>query len=320
MLTSAEYPKPWEKVADYAELVIGSIARTLGAVPVVNFDAPFHVVLAAPSISVRTPNGDASPATPETLEQSLGATLLFHPVRHLATSLEEWIRYPPPAVRNLLRRQGYVGDAVVRTDNTTVVFMPKSPDWLVVEYREMVEFVASLPPLLTLWEKQALTLDEELEKWLLRDPSVDTLHRHEIEILELEHDVRRQLAFLRSPALCRTRGQRQFLDDLWRAAGLPALERELERRLTQLTARQERIAAMIRRQEQEHNESLGRRVELVLALIAGLSVAGVLQWLNDVLNVEARIWALPQGILLAVVAALVFVVVWAWARKSERPS
>ena len=326
-LTSAHHTAEWHKVAEYADDVIRTIACTLRAVPVTNVDAPFHVVLGARSISVREQDGGwLSPATVETLEQAMGATLLFHPVRHLATSLEEWIRYPPPAVVNLLRREGYAEDLVARTDNTTVVFMPKSPEWLIDEYEEMVEFVASVPPLLTHWEKRAQRLDRALERSMRStESSVGTLHDQELQILELEQDVRRQLAFLRSPALCRTRAQRRFLDDLLEAAGLPALEEELERHLTRLAERQERIAAMIRRNEQEHrrqeqeqNERLRHRVQIVLAVIAGASLAGALQWFNDAFRVSARTWAIVELIALVVVVLVVGAVVGLTRRGGKK--
>ena len=184
--------------------------------------------------------------------------------------------------------------------------MPASPDWLVDEYMEMVEFVGSIPPLLTLWENQALRLDRALERSMRsQDVAVETLHEQEKEIRELEQRVRRRLAVLRSPALCRTRGQRQFIDALWKAAGLPRLEGELERRLTLLAERHERIAAMIRRKQQQDAERFGHRVQVVLGLIAAASLAGVLQWVNDAYDVGGPWWAWSEAFVLIVAAALV---------------
>ena len=292
--------EPWTKVPDYADDVIEVIVDALNAQrdaerpPLVSrvADATFQVALAARSISVQHPDRSTSPATLADLKTAVGASLLFHPIRHLATSLEEWVRYPAPDVHNLLGRQGYAGDLVACTDNTTVTFMPASPDWLVDEYMEMVEFVGSIPPLLTLWENQALRLDRALEGSMRsKDVAVETLHEQEKEIRELEQRVRRRLAVLGSPALCRTRGQRQFIDALWNAAGLPRLEGELERRLTLLAERHERIAAMIRRKQQEDAERFGHRVQIVLGLIAAASLAGVLQWVNDAYDVGGPWWA-----------------------------
>lgn len=307
----------WTTFPRYAEAVTGMIASALEAERVLNPKAPYHVVLAARSISVEQTADSTPRASLSQLKRAVGASLLFHPVRHLTTSLEEWIRYPPPTVDNLLEGQGYAGDLVARTDNTTVAYMPASPEWLIDEYIEMIEFVSSVPPLLTLWERRAADLDLELKTSLQdHDVSVETLYDQEVKIRELEHEVRAQLAFLRSPALCRTRGQRRFLDALWEAAGLPRLEEELERRLTALAERQERIATMLRRRQREHTERLGYRVEVVLGFIAAASLAGVLQWTDAAFNVDARMWAWIEAGLLGLAAAIV-VGIYVWAGRSR---
>jgi hypothetical protein len=316
---SEGHPTTWENVADYADEVIATIAGALRATPVRNLNALSHVVLGARSISVELPDGTASPASAETLEQTVGATLLFHPVRHLATSLEEWVCYPPPTVDNLLAEQGYVGELIVRTDNTTVLFMPKSPEWLIDEYEEMVEFVASVPPLFTLWEKDALDVNMRLKKMLrIEHVPVRELHAHEVAILEHEGAVREQLAFLHSQALCRTRGQRRFLNQLWKAAALRALEDELEEGLTRLAERQARIAAMIRRADQEHSARLSERVQIVLALIAAASLAGVLQWATSAYEIGGGLLsAIIQSSILVAASAFVALAVAKWTRGSR---
>ena len=345
----------WTKFPHYVDAVIKAIETALGAERVLNLSATFHVVLAARSISLRSPDGSTDPVTDGArLEHELGASLLFHPVRHLATALEEWVRYPSPSVTNLLGEQGFVGDLVVRTDNTTVSFMPASAEWLVDEYEEMVEFVASIPPLLTLWENRARALTgrvdgalPELERQLLYlapnkdragdsdharkrakgpDP-VHTLYEQEMEIRRLESDIRGRLAFLHSPELCRTRGQREFLDALWRAAGLRRQERELERRLQVLAERQERIAtmvssfdALVRRKQRERAEQLERPVTVLLAVLGVASLAGVLDWTNGAFDVAGRTWAWGEASILIVttllVAALYLKHYWS-TRKTE---
>jgi hypothetical protein len=317
-LTFEGHSKMWDKVPDYADEVIAVIAEALGAEPVKHLSALFHVVLEARAISVEQPDGRTSAATAESLEQALGAQLLFHPVRQLATSLEEWIRYPPPTVNNLVKGQGYVGDLIARTENTTFLFMPNSPDWLIEEYKEMTEFVASVPPLLALWEHDALRLDHELGAELSPDDdSLGSLHQQELDILSLEHDVRRQRAFLHSPALCRTSGQRRFLDQLWEAADLPALEAEVEQGMTRLTERQARTAAMIRRkqqerreQQQERRERLERPVTFVVGFLAAASLAGVLQWIDDAFGISAQKWATLEAGLLGAAALVLAVVIF----------
>ena len=247
----------------------------------------------------------------------VGASLLFNPVRHIPTSLEEWIRYPHPTVTNLLA-QGYAGDLVARTDNTTVAFMPASPDWLILEYEEMIEFIASIPPLLTLWTGRAGHLADRLddmlrgiEKQIERgEYPIDQLQNHEMEIRSLESDIRGQLAFLHSPALCLTLAQRQFLDNLWGAAGLPALERELEKRLTLLADRQGRIAAMVssidernRRKELDKQRKRTETLTFVLGVVTVLGLSQLLSWINPAFGLSVPLWAWGgEGVVL--VAAL----------------
>jgi hypothetical protein len=302
----------WATVTEYAEEVIGAIAVALGAERVLNPNARFHVVLAARLVSARLPDGTTVPATPELLRESVGASLLFHPVRHLTTSLEEWIRYPAPEVENVLGRQGYTGDLVARTDNTTVTFMQSSPEWLIDEYEEMIEFVASIPPLLTLWERKALDLADELEE----GGSIEKLHDDARKILELEQDIRAQLAFLRSPALCRTLGHRQFLDALWTAAGLPELEAELERRLTMLADRQARIATRLSSMDERNRERRGIRVEIVLGVLAAASIAGVLQWVDATYTIRWAAWRWCELAALVVVAAGALAIIWRSRRSA----
>jgi ribosomal protein S18 acetylase RimI-like enzyme len=313
--TSAGRVWPRTKFPRYVRDVIDTIAVQLGAEAVTDPASESHVVLTARSMSIQRPGGGHIPAKLPELEAVVGATLLFHPVRHLATSLEEWIRYPPPTVTNLLS-EGYDGDFVVRTDNTTVSLMPASPEWLIAEYEEMIEFVASVPSLLALWEKSASDRALRLDRARLSDASIDQLHDQELTNLHLEQDIRRQLAFLRSPLLCRTHGQRVFLDALWEQAGLPAAEAELEQQLTRLAERQERIAALVRSKERERtekqherNERLSRRIEIVLAVLAVASVAGAIQWFGDAFAFHGRSWAIGESLFLVALAVAAFAAV-----------
>ena len=164
----------------------------------------------------------------------------------------------------------------------------------------MIEFVASIPSLLTLWENRARHLTERVDEVLatlerdpplLTDDEIDGLFKQELEMRRLESDVRGLLAFLVSPALCRTRAQRRFLDKLWQAAGLPALEQELERRLTLLAMRQERIAALALSSDQRHRRRLERPVTIVLAVLGVASLASVLDWGNQAHGLGGSTWA-----------------------------
>ena len=156
--------KPWTRFTEYARDVIDEVADALDAERVGDPEASFHIAVAASKITVREPGEQPRAATLRDLANTVGTSLLFQPVPGLATALEEWIRYPRPKVHNLLGRGGYEGELVARTANTTVLYMPDSPDWRTAGYQEMIEFVASLPPLFQLWEKQAIGHAEELER------------------------------------------------------------------------------------------------------------------------------------------------------------
>jgi hypothetical protein len=309
----------WATIAEYAEEVIDSVAKALAPGPdataVVSAGAPFHVVLAAREISVRDGQGVAAPATSFDLESAVGASLLFHPVRHLATALEEWVRYPPPVVRNLLGQEAYAGDLVVRTDNTTIVYMPASPEWLIDEYQEMIEFTASLPALLRRWEREAQQAVDAFDDALSRG-DVRDLSELELAILEVEQRIRGHLAFLRSPALCRTRGQRRFLDELWAAAGYFILETELDRRLALFAERHERIAALRSRSEERQR----RWLEIVLAVLAAFSFAGVLQWIDGTFGEHPPHGWLGVGLEIAMLCVVVAAVMVAASVLRRRAS
>jgi hypothetical protein len=292
----------WRRLPDYADDVIAVVAGALGATHVTHPVATFHVVLTARAISVRQRSGENRPAGVADLQEAVGGSLLFHPVRHLATALEEWVRYPPPTVTNLLGQEAYAGDLVARTDNTTIAYMPASPEWLVDEYQEMTEFAASLPPLFTLWAREVVACAAKVDRGLPEGSGAavdeEELSRLESRILRLEQRIRRELAFLQSPALCRTRGQRRFLDELWTAAGYPELEAELERQLTLLADRHKRIAALRRRWEERQTKRLGEWLELIGVLLAVTSLAGVFQWIDGTFGSQpphGELWAWVQA-------------------------
>jgi F0F1-type ATP synthase assembly protein I len=234
----------------------------------------------------------------------------------------------------LLEGQAYAGDLVVRTENTTFAYMPGSPEWLIDEYEDMIEFVASVPPLLTLLENRMRELDGRISDNVLRDlgqriregeDPLRELEDHETEIRILESTIRRQLAVLHSPELVRTRAQRQFLNRLWEAAGLPAVERDLEQRLDRLAERQQRIATLVsaidqrirrqqrdaaekaERKQQERAKRIERPVKIVGGVLGVAALAEVLSWLNDVYDVGGPAWAWGEAALLVAIAGLALV-------------
>jgi hypothetical protein len=320
-----------EDAPGYVDEMIAGVAASLGVEVLGDPTSDFHIALGIREAVLPGRRDDGLPPEARELEEAVGASLLFHSVGDSATSLEEWVRYPAPRFENLMEGTGRAGDLVMRTPDTTVLYMPTSPEWLCGEYEEMIEFVASLPPLLTLWERRIRERADALERALaqLRDPSTDPseklgeIHRDEAALHELQAEIRRELADLHSPRLVNSRGTRAFIDRLWDAAELPALEAGLERQLAISSTLQERLAAMasgiaedLRRKEEERRrraderqQRLQRFVEVGLGLIAATSLAGLFEWLNGGFELEDRgLILLEAGLLVGAAIALTAII------------
>lgn len=314
----------WTKFAEYADEVIAGIAKELSTDVVRDASLGFHVVVVAHAISIQEPDGTTTPATIDAIPGAVGASLLLRPLSQLAASLEEWIRYPTPDVVNLVESVGCIDDLVVRTENTTVLFMPASPDWVIDGFEEMVEFVASVPALLMSWEQRAWDHAQKLEKtlpslqeWIAQPDTVlpiADLLMEEVKLRQLEADIRRDLAFLHSPA--RSRRHRDFLNAVWTAAGLPTLEDALERQLTVLSTLQERLSTMVsvitEGNRQARQEDIEFFVQLTLGLLAVGSLAELLGWINNTFGIDSFILAASEASALVI---CVFLITWLFFRK-----
>jgi hypothetical protein len=308
----------------YVEDVLEGVADCLGATIVGDPGGGVHVV-----VDIRKASRQGDPAgttlSDDELMRDIGATLLFHPVGDFAISLEEWVRYPPvDDTDNLMDGAGRVGDLIARTADTTILYLPTSPDWLCGEFAEMVEFIASIPPLLTTWEKEitthARTLERRLEKIKEsvhqppgeREFDLGDIHGDEADLHELRAEVRRELANLHSPRLVWNRSTRSFLDRLWAAAGLPALEDGLERQLEVIASQQQRLVAIAGEIAEENRQATERRqarlarvLEFGLTVIAATSLAGLFSWINaDYSLRDDTMLAFEAAILITVVVVL----------------
>lgn len=319
----------WTRVADYAKEVIQAGAEHLGSQVVGDPVGDYHVVVGIRAASLEDRKADGEPLSVEKLKGAPGASLIFQPVGDFATTLEEWARYAVPELPNLLEG-GREDHLLVRTTDTTVVYLPMTPQWKFNQYEELAEFVASLPSLLDAWEKQVRIQAKELKDGLteLSDASADggerlrKLHLKEAEFLSLGADIRDRLADLHSPRLVENQIVRVFLDRLWDSARLPELEQGLDRQLAVVATLQERLAAKAagiaeyhreqaeqrqreaeerEKQAEEQREKLARRVQVWLTVIAATSLAGLFDWLNNGLVLRDRSFVLVElGLVLAV--------------------
>jgi hypothetical protein len=322
--------RQWGKFVDFAEDLIAGVAGSLWApedpprgATTGDPSADFHVVVAARGLSIQHADGTSTAARVDDLPGAVGGSLLFHPVRHLATSLEEWIRYPKPEIENLMHGAGYVDDMAVRTPNTTVLYMPSSPEWVFDEYEEMIEFTASLPPLLASWEGEIIDYDAELQEDLpeltrtVRDEDAEgagstdlvEILRRDAALRELQVRIRHDLALFHSPRLVRDRVHREFLDRLWGAAALPRLEDELERQLGIVSSLNERLSAIASGIAEENRRRTELYVQLILGAIAAVSLIDLFLWVNGEFGADHRGWAIAESAVLVVTAvALVLII------------
>jgi hypothetical protein len=319
----------WTRFVAYAEELIAGLAEGLSAegAPVRSIGDPatdFHVVLGARSLSVQRADGTRTPATVAELPATVGGSLLLHPVRNLATSLEEWVRYPSPEIENLM--SGYVDELAVRTPNTTVLYMPSSPDWSFDGYEEMAEFTASLPPLLASWEDRIIAIEEEVKSELpelrrearqedgdrpaeRRRPRLDEILEREATVRELETNVRQELARLHSRRLVRDRVHREFLDRLWDAAGMPRLESELDRQLDVIGTLNERLSTLESSITERNRKRTARYLELVLAVIGVITLTDLFGWINSEFGLDGDAVSGVETAVLVLVGAAVAAII-----------
>jgi hypothetical protein len=308
-----------ENARGYVEDVIEGIADCLDLEVVGDPGGDVHVVVDIRKASKQGDGDESAGLDDDDLRQEIGSTLLFHPIGDFAVSLEEWIRYPPAKqVENLMKGAGRIGDLVARTSDTTILYMATSPDWMCAEFGDMVEFVASIPPLLTAWEKQITSHSRALEDRLEilkqsvsgQGPEADfdlrAIHREEAGLHELRAEVRRELANLHSPRLVWNRTTRTFLDRLWTAAGLPALEDGLDRQLEVISTQQQRLVAIAggiaeenRQAAEQRQERLGRVLQIGLTVIAATGLAGLFSWINADFSVQDNTAQALEAIFLA---------------------
>ena len=292
----------WGKFVEYANDLIHGVARALSSegreVRVMGDPSTdFHVVIGARSLSAQHADGTRTRLSGREVAGVVGGSLLLHPVRSLATSLEEWVRYPTPEVENLREQSGYSDDLVVRTANTTVLYMPSSPEWSFDGYEEMAEFVAALPPLLAAWEAEILAIEQRVKSELpelrrevraAREEGsakrearrLDEILEREASLRELETYVRQELAQLHSRRLVRDHVHREFLDRLWDAAGTGRLEEGLERQLEVINTLNERLSTLESSITERNRKRAARYLELVLAVIAVISLTDLFGWIN----------------------------------------
>jgi hypothetical protein len=270
----------YEGVADLARHILSDVESRLrderaGATVTAEI-AEVHITVAIRNLSVEEADGSRRPATPGDLAATTGGSLLLQPMRQAATSLEEWIRYPVPDLDaiNLFGNEGFQGDIAARTANTTVLFAPGLPDFMLIEYEEMAEFVAALPAVLRYWSTGLQTQTSEAVR---NAAELDAGSAGSTSLRDVEHDhlvlrhrmteARMMLAHVRSASLCLTRAHRTFLDRLFEAAHIPHLEDDIQAQFDVADALYAQLSEHQVRLEETRRQRLERRQDQLVALL-----------------------------------------------------
>jgi hypothetical protein len=294
--TPTDEPTTFEQLVEVAEAVADAVPSLLERVlgdRYADVDAPTehndlaehaHVVLQIRDASrlPRDPDAPPSPITsPNELPELLGGSTLFLRQRPFASALEEWVRYPPAAPVNLLADHGFPGDLLHRNDDVTLLCTFASPNWVSVEYLEMVEFTASLTGLYSAWRVWLAAQDHHLE----RTSEEDLDHAQVLARLELLADSIQQVQSIRehvrSAHLTRTAVQRQLVHDLLGASEVPRIEVALDDKVASVQAAAGRLERLAEIRSERRLQRAERRLALLGVVLAVGGAAGLFEWLHS---------------------------------------
>lgn len=289
-------PAEWERLPEYAQDMMEHLRREIAGLVgtpeqvIRHVEAEFHALLEIRVASVVEEDGGRRPADVDEFLCAAGP-LLLQPLAPLASALEEWVRQRVPADPPVLCDTRFRTDRIIRTPNTTVLIMPASPNWaLLVEYEELAEFIASLPPLLESW-RERLERDAKVDITVLKE---DQLDKRRAKLQEQIRHIRDALALLHSTDLCGTVFHRQLLDELWTLAGLPRVEDELKRTIDRTTALLEAMSSRTKSLQEDRSRHTQWFLQGVLAVLAVAGLAGVLSLINDVFVNDKHHVAWPE--------------------------
>lgn len=237
-----------------------------------------QVVVNARRVGALHRDGTVVPvADPDEIVPLVGSQVLFLHQRPFASSIDEWVRHETPTPKNLLDGLTPPGDLIHRSDDVTVVCSLGAPNWVAVEYLEMVELTASLAGLFASWRT-----------WLTREERMLTRHHqdHDLRgqvraIAANRHRVTQTLEHVHSSQLTRTAIQRRLVGKLIQVSEVTHIERSLREKLDSVGARSATIEREIEAREAERAEQRDVRIAVVAVVLSAVGVAGVFQWVNS---------------------------------------
>jgi hypothetical protein len=277
-------------------------------------------------VIVRTdaPLGTHPKEIADALDRAVGGRILARSIQRTATTLEEWVRYPPvprtgrrdtePAIAGM-PEMGLAGDWCTHTGETSVFGIVAAPSWHSDVYVEAAQFVSSWSPLLRLWGRRLLNAIQIAQLDSDRESDSENL-RH------IEGQVRLHLAQTKAEELTATLAHRRFLDQLLEMAGLDRLQGELEAQL----GAAERFTDWF---NERARQKADQRRQVLLGIIALFAIFEVGTFLSIANTTGFHLFTLREGAgedwlmvvlfgLALVLAVVYFFNVSAWVRRPVR--
>jgi hypothetical protein len=243
---------------------------------------PAHTVLSIESLCIIGHDGEERPASAADLVTArpvTGQALLCQPIRQFASSLEEWLRFcpRPPAGLNLLEGHGFIGEVAAGTMSSTVFPIVQMPKFLLLEYEELAEFVASLDAIFVAHKDKLARLKKRLDE-IMRDLKTPAhpLKREEVENYKLRiEEVRQQASdaiLARSSELLRTAAHREFMERLPLVAELKDKEDEVRLEAARVSASYEWIVSYMQWLDRRARARVQFGLSLALGVLAVMSL------------------------------------------------
>lgn len=284
----------------------------------------FHIVVSQIELSVESENCLRRPACPEDLGKALGGSLLTRDVRQMAaTTMEEWLLEAPKALNHLCEEHCRSGELLLGNSNTTVLFTPYSPDWVILdELEEIVVFVVAQKALYRMWHRQLERREKKLSDFnkdlrgavehRKKPPDLVEMQSSVLDLRQLQATIGAELARVNSLNVLRSDGYRELHDALRKSASLPRLEDDLKAKLLSLSEEHQQISAMTEALvERRRNDSTA----IIEFILGALAVFGILSWVRDLF--DHRGWGgFSFEFAIAVVAVIALWGLHEWRRRT----
>lgn len=225
-----------------------------------------------------------------------GGAALFGPQPPAPRSLEEWTSAPPVVMEDLADRPGIVAnmDSQIRCHgDTTLMFVPSSPNWQIIEDQDLIVFALSLGSAYQLGRERLLA-SSDLAARLDSPEDLAVYGRKELD--ELARDVRAterrlsdQIGFAdklsghaRSAAVIRPRRDRALIDHIDAASGVDEMERAMTETRGVAADRLDDLRDMIGRIAEAQHRRGQSWVERFLLTVAVLAFVDVVWFFFDI--------------------------------------